>query len=406
MECDAAGRAELRRQTGSHLPLWATGAMVVGVFAIGSEALVVSPLLKDVSASFGVRDDRSGLAIAAYGLTLGLSTPLFGPVSDFVSRRLVMVMSLLFFSASAAACALAPTFSVLLAARGICGVAAGVFLPATYAFVGDRVAFEQRAKVMGLVMSGWAASLVLGVPLGAAIGQVAGWRGAFAAVAAMALISTLALVRLRERPQGPRLSEDGGILRKLTRALGENGVVPLMLVHFAAMTGFYGMYTYLGSFLRDQLRMGGGGAGAFVLIYGLGFTIATVNARIIDRVGKVRALLVALVGPVAVMLTLPHFGSSITLLAALLLVWGVLQGVGLTTTLTLAGGLSDTLRGRISALATCAGYLGMTFGSALMGSVFERDGYVAVGAACATAATCASAIFFWRFVARNDLYKS
>jgi len=387
-------------------PAWTTGAMVLGVFAIGSEALVISPLLKDLSATFAIGDDRGGLAIAVYGLTLGLSTPLLGPINDFVSRRLVILLSLLLFAAGTAACAAASSFAMFLTARGICGVAAGLFLPATYAYVGDQVPYAERAKVMGRVMSGWAASLVLGIPFGALVGQFAGWRGALAVVAAMGLVSALALSRLPEAPRGPKDASDDGLLRVLTRALGVKGVLPLMLVHFAAMTGFYGMYTYLGSFLRGAFAMGSAGAGAFVLIYGLGFTLATLNARIIDRIGKARALVAALAGPAIVMLILPHLSANVPLLAGLLLIWGILQGVGLTTTLTLAGGLSGPLRGRISALTTCAGYLGMTFGSAIMGIVFERDGYAAVGTGCAIAAAFAACIFYWRYVAKRNVTAS
>src|SRR6266700_4147407 len=390
-------------QDAVHFPIWATGAMVLGVFAIGSEALVVSPLLKDLSTTFGIGDDRSGLAIAAYGLALGISTPLLGPISDLVSRKLVMVASLLMFAASTAVCAGATSFPMLLIARGICGVAAGLFLPATYAYVGDYVPYAARAKVMGRVMSGWAASLVLGVPLGAVVGQFIGWRGALAVVAGMGLVSALVLRQLLEGRRAPRDQSDDSLLALLTRALRVEGVLPLMLVHFAAMTGFYGMYTYLGSFLRTGLAMGSAGAGGFVLVYGLGFTLATLNAHLVDRIGKPKALIVALTGPAVVMLLLPRVGLHVPAIVSLLLIWGILQGIGMTTTLTIAGGLSAPLRGRISALATCAGYLGMTFGSAFMGALFERDGYAAVGTACATAAATAALVFGWRFLLRRPM---
>src|SRR5260370_42398963 len=80
-------------------PAWITAAMVLGVFAIGPEALVVSPLLKDLSATFGIGDDPGGLAIAASGLTLGVSTPLIGAITDFFSRRPFIFLRLRLFAA-------------------------------------------------------------------------------------------------------------------------------------------------------------------------------------------------------------------------------------------------------------------------------------------------------------------
>lgn len=369
-------------------------AMGLGVFVIGSDALVISPLLKDLSASFHVSDDKSGLAVAVYGLAIGLTTPILGAISDLTSRRLVIVASLLTFSAVALASALVISYLQLLITRAACGLAAGAFLTTTYAYIGDQVPYEIRATVMGRVVLGWAASLMLGVPLGAALGQIVGWRGTLAAVSILGFVVALFLTRIGASERSPQKARTGGLFTMLYHALGVPRVQPLMLAHFIAMVSFYGMYTYLGTFLRNSLGVGSAGAGRFILAYGIGFVIATLNTSLVDRIGKPAALILALCGQAVAMALIPWLAQNNSILAAVLLSWGILQCFAVTTTVTIAGALSTPLRGSVLALATGAAYLGMTAGSTAMGVLFEHVGYTSVGLVCATGSMLSAGLYY------------
>ncbi|MFB8736102.1 MFS transporter [Bacillus sp. SL00103] len=76
-------------------------------------------------------------------------------------------------------CAGAPNLAVFLPVVLFLGLQIGVFVPTAYALVGDQVPYEYRGKVMGLIVSSWSLSLVLGVPIGAFIGQSLNWRWTF-----------------------------------------------------------------------------------------------------------------------------------------------------------------------------------------------------------------------------------
>ncbi|WP_406503645.1 MFS transporter [Streptomyces sp. NBC_00212] len=99
------------------------------------------------------------------------------------------------------------------AGRALTGLATGAFVPTAYAFVGDQIPYRHRAKAMGIVVSSWSISLVLGVPMRSFLGQWVSWRWTF-------------------------------------------GLLSNVLTTFLNMLGFYGMYTYLGSAL--QFRFGSG----------------------------------------------------------------------------------------------------------------------------------------------------
>ncbi|HTI44899.1 MAG TPA: MFS transporter, partial [Candidatus Nitrosotalea sp.] len=227
--------------------------------------------MKDIAADFALNPAEIGLAVTIYGIALAVVAPFAGLISDRLSRKRALRLGLIVFSLAGFAAALSTSFTMLLIARAVCAMGAALFLPSSYAYVGDEVPFERRAQVMGRVMFGWAGSMVLGVPLGGLLSEWVGWRGALAALALLGLIVLIALWRLQSRHQ-PNTAP--GALKKLTgnflRLLASRTIQLLLLVNLLNMFSFYGVYTYLGTALRDELQMGSGGAALFAAFYGLG----------------------------------------------------------------------------------------------------------------------------------------
>lgn len=372
-------------------PVWASTILCLGVFAIGSEALLVSPLLKDIAASFGVRGEEAGLAVSIYGLALAIAAPLIGMVSDRLPRRSLMIGGLLVFALATIGCALARDFTELLAARALCGLAAGAYLPASYAYVGDEAPYSERGKIMGRILFGWAAAMVLGVPLGGMLGEWLGWRGAFGAVAVLGLAVVPAIMRLRTSRQA-MAQRAGGI----AMALATPRVKLILAINFLNMFGFYGLYTYLGTALRDLLSLGSGMAGGLVVFYGLGVAAVTLNGQLLDRVGKMRALPVLLLVLAGLQAAMGWGVGNLWVVAPLMLGWGMLQGATLTCVTTIATQQSEAARGAIMALVSCTSYLAVTVGAAAMGPVYGALGFVPVCLTCAIATLGAAALVRYR----------
>jgi predicted MFS family arabinose efflux permease len=383
----ASARAPLdRRALG-----WATAALVLGVFAVGSEALVISPLLADIASDLDTSIDRAGLSVSVYGLAVALTAPAAGLVADRLSRRTTVLLGLAIFAAAGALCAASPGLAVLVTGRALCGLGAGLFLPAAYAWVGDEVPYANRARIMGRVVAGWAAALVLGVPLGGLVGQAAGWRESLALMAVLALASAMLAVRLLPAGSGAARRE-GGERPSLRGALAVPGIPLLLGINLLDMLGFYGVYTYLGSFLRDELDVRSGVAGALILLYGVGVAAISFNGRLLDRAGKVRALRWALAAMIAVFAALPWLGGAPVALGAGLVVMGVLQGGFLTCMTTLVTQVPPAARGSAVALMSCTTYIGVTLGAAIMGPIFDGPGYGLVGVLCAACMAVALAL--------------
>ncbi|CAM5366938.1 sugar efflux transporter [Bacillus safensis subsp. safensis] len=282
-------KESLDSQASKTFPITLAIALTLGVFAAGSEELVISPLLPDLSNSFQHSLDILALSISIYGLAVLVGAPLLVPLGDRYSRELCLIIGLSFFLIGTVMCAAAPNLAVFFAGRAISGLATGVFVPTAYALVGDRVPYEYRGKVMGLIVSSWSLSLVLGVPIGAFIGQSLNWRWTFWIFAMMSLV-VLLLVILESRKQvataaskAPQTREKSG---SLWGALKIDRVPAYLTVTFCNMLGFYGMYSFLGAYLQSLFSGGQSTAGLLIMAYGVGFSMSIFTGKLADWFGK------------------------------------------------------------------------------------------------------------------------
>ncbi|WP_142385900.1 MFS transporter, partial [Bacillus amyloliquefaciens] len=126
-------------ETKRRFPVCLALALTLGVFAAGSEELVISPLLPDLAQAFSSDVSVLALSISIYGVMIFIGAPLLVPLGDKYSRELSLLAGLLIFTAGTVICALAHNLFFFFLGRALSGLAAGAFVPTAYAVVGDRV---------------------------------------------------------------------------------------------------------------------------------------------------------------------------------------------------------------------------------------------------------------------------
>ncbi|QAW06099.1 MFS transporter [Bacillus subtilis] len=373
-------------KTKHHFPLLLALALTMGVFAAGSEELVISPLLPDLAKAFSSDVSVLALSISIYGIMIFIGAPLLVPLGDKYSRELSLLAGLMIFIIGTVICALAQNIFFFFLGRALSGLAAGAFVPTAYAVVGDRVPYTYRGKVMGLIVSSWSLALIFGVPLGSFIGGVLHWRWTFWIFTLMGvLVVLLILLEMRRHAQHKNsgkeeIEEPAGTFRD---ALKVPRVPVYITITFCNMIGFYGMYSFLGTYLQDVFTGGNTATGLFIMIYGIGFSMSVITGKIADRIGKKRSLLIAL-GVISVLLAcLPYAPASMFLLIASLFIWGLMQSLTVTLLSTILSDCSERHRGKVMVFYSLASNLAVTLGSALMGPVYVAYGYAAVGLICA-----------------------
>ncbi|WP_238732906.1 MFS transporter [Rhodopseudomonas infernalis] len=362
---------------------------MLGIVVVGADALALSPLLIDIAASFHTPVETAGLLVAAYGLALATTAPLVALKFQDRPRRTLMLAGLTLLALAAACCAFATWFGVLLVGRTLCGVAAGLFIPACYAWVGDNVPYEVRGRVMGRVMAGWSIALICGIPAGAWIAEAFSWRATFLAVSFLAAAAAVFVLRMSEQ----RPSEQGQVsISGLLRITLSADVVKLLSINFLDMLSFYGCYTFLGTAVRRELGVGSGVFGGLVLFYGLGLLCSSLNAAVLDKVGKAAALRAALMLLAPLFLVMPWGLSSTLSVAVLMTLWGLLQGAIQTSSATLMTQRAATGRGIGLALMSSTTYLAVAIGSSLGGRLMTAYDFGALAVMAFAALLLASLI--------------
>ncbi|MER5308743.1 MFS transporter [Streptomyces sp. NPDC002773] len=393
-------------------PVLTVLALMAGIFAVGSEELVVSPLLVNMAESFGATVALMALSVSVYGIGTAVGALLFAPLGDRVSRRLSLVAGMVMFVLGTLLCASATGPGMFFAGRVLAGLATGAFVPTAYAFVGDRIPYQHRARAMGILVSSWSISLVLGVPMGSFVGEWAGWRWTFGLLAILgALVVFVLLLFGGGKPAGaeggPAPSgkaaepSERGWVRSAAQALRGPKVSVYVLATFLNMFAFYGMYTFLGSALQYRFGSGSSMTGVMILLYGLGFATSFLTGRWADELGKERVLVALLAGLVPALVAIPLVTGWTPLLVVCLFLWGAMQSLVVTLLSTLLSECSAQHRGTVLAFYSLATNLGVALGAALLGPLFTAYGFSAVGYVCAGITLVAFGLSAWVYRHRD-----
>ncbi|MDX6335849.1 MAG: hypothetical protein QOG05_3189 [Streptosporangiaceae bacterium] len=141
---------------------------------------VVNVAIPSIQRDLGFTPDQLSWVVNAYLVTFGSLLLLAGRIGDLIGRRTVLLAGLTLFTAASLACGLAPTASVLVAARFGQGagaaLASSVALGMIIALFGDPAT---RARAIGIYAFMASAGAAAGLFLGGIVTEAAGWRWAF-----------------------------------------------------------------------------------------------------------------------------------------------------------------------------------------------------------------------------------
>lgn len=152
---------------------------------------VYLPVIPAMPAALGTSAALIQLTLTVYMVWIGLGQLIFGPLSDRVGRRPVLLGGALLFSFASLGLALAQSGAAFLALRAVQALGASAALVATFATVRDVYAERPEGHtVYGLLGAMLAFVPALGPIAGALLAQAGGWRAIFAMLAVLGLAAT------------------------------------------------------------------------------------------------------------------------------------------------------------------------------------------------------------------------
>lgn len=225
------------------LALYAAAAIVL------ADMYLTQPILPVLSHEFGVAPATAGLSVSMVVLFIALASTVFGPLSDMLGRKPVMVGSCLLLAAPTLLCAFAPSFGALLLLRGLQGLFIPGLTAVAVAYLGDTV----EPAALGGVVGGWIAANVTGGLVGrvasGVISDLVGWRAAFVCFALLTLASGLLLALLLPRDRTQRNADWRRAYGGMFAHLLNRRLFGAFLIGSALFFGFIGVFTYLPYYL-------------------------------------------------------------------------------------------------------------------------------------------------------------
>jgi DHA1 family inner membrane transport protein len=246
--------------------------------------VIMMPLAPWAKEQFRITSEQFSHAVGAYGLASAVTSLLAAKYLDRFPRKAVLLAMYAGFTVSTLLCGLAVTYGQLVAARGLAGAFGGVLGSAVMAIIGDVFADYRRGTAMGVVMSAFAVSSVVGIPAGLGLAQAFGTVGApFVALAGLSVLVWLGAARVFPRiPAHP----DRRPVPLRALVMNANHLVALAFTTTLVMGSFLVV-----PFLADSMVANAGQAKEDMpLVYAIagGFTFFSTNlaGRLADRYGK------------------------------------------------------------------------------------------------------------------------
>ena len=239
--------------------------LALGNFAVGTGSFVFAGLLEGVARDLSVSVGTAGQLISAYAIVYAVGAPVLATVTSDVSRRRLLVASLVVFSLANVAALAIPSYGPLMVSRVVAACGAALFTPTSAAVAASLAPSGRRGKALATVTGGLTIAFAFGIPLGTLVGDRFGWRAAFVLVGVLGAVAVLGIRALLPVVENP---PPVGLRERVRAAEQPVVVVTLSLTAIGLGAGFV-VFTYVGPLLGELTGFGGRGISGMLLVFGV-----------------------------------------------------------------------------------------------------------------------------------------
>ncbi|OXM54753.1 MFS transporter [Amycolatopsis alba] len=297
-------------------------AVTLGIFSLVTTEILPIGLLTPIGGDFRITPGTAGLTMTLPGFVAALAAPAVTVAAGRLDRRILLCALMLVLALADVLAATAQAYWVVLGSRVLVGLVIGAFWAIGSGLAARLVGPGRAGRATAVIFSAVPLGSVLGVPAGTFVGELFGWRAAFAALAVFT-IGVLAALAWALPPLPSRDAIRLGVLRETIRGratrLGLLVTALVVLAHF-------GTYTYVTPLLLQVTRASPELITVFLLVYGTAgiagnFVAGAAIARDLRLTFRAAAGLIG-----AATCALPFLGDSKAGALALLVIWGFAYG--------------------------------------------------------------------------------
>ncbi|WP_432924972.1 Cmx/CmrA family chloramphenicol efflux MFS transporter [Microbispora sp. CA-135349] len=261
------------------LPLY---SLAVAVFAMGTSEFMLAGLLPDIASDLGVTVGTAGTLTSAFAIGMIAGAPLMAALARTRPPRSSLLGFVLVFVAAHIAGAATSSFPVLFATRIVAAFANAGFLAVAMTTAATLVPASRKGRALAVLLSGTTVATVAGVPGGAVLGTLSGWRVTFWAVAVLCVPAAAGILRgIPARSAG----ETGvRVLRSELAQLRNRRLILVMLLGALVNAATFASLTFLAPVVTGAAGLDPLWVPVVLVLFGVGsFAGVTVAGRLSDQ---------------------------------------------------------------------------------------------------------------------------
>ena len=355
--------------------------VLLALVAFGSAASmrVMDAAIPRLATDFGIGLRQAASVVTIFAVSYGCLQLVFGPSGDRFGKLKVILFACACGALASAACALAPTFAVLLVARGFAGASMASMMPLSMAWIGDNVPYDRRQPVLARFLMGQITGIAFGQAVGGIATDLLSWRAPFVFLMLWFVVMAGLLTRLVRTPEHRNPTGNAatfGLVAQIRSVLIRPWARRVLLTVFIEGLALYGPFAFFATHLHIKHGLSLGLAGSMLVAFAIGGVSYSFGAgRLVGRLGEAG---LARVGAVLMFFGIGAVAlGPVSLPTAVFVLPGLFaMGLGfymLHNTLQInATQMAPDSRGTAVALFASSFFLGQSTGVALAGLAVER----------------------------------
>ncbi|MDG0816389.1 MFS transporter [Bdellovibrio svalbardensis] len=356
--------------------------------------MIMMPLGPQLMRLFHISTHQFGLLVSSYTFCAGISGFLASFFVDKFDRKLNLLFFFTGFGLGTVACALSPTYELLLLSRGLTGVFGGVLSSLVLSIVSDAISYERRGSAMGIIMTAFSMASIFGVPFSLFLANQYTWHAPFMflGIASLLVCAMIWFFMPSMREHLDHSKTKMPIYHSLVEILRNPNQRRALVFMSAVIFGHFAIIPFLSPSMVANAGMTEAQLPLIYMIGGL-FTIFTspLIGRLADRHGKHVVFKWGAGITIIPIFLITHLGLSplwiaLTITSVFFVVSG---GRMIPATALVSGTAHSQSRGAFMSIVSCAQQLSSALASYIAGIIvsqkvggrlenFEYVGYIAI----------------------------
>ncbi|MDO5625826.1 MAG: MFS transporter [Pseudomonadota bacterium] len=287
-------------------------------FLIGTAEYIIAGILDRIAIDLDLPVSVAGQMITVFSIAFAIGTPIVIALTSQVDRKKLLISALTVFAFANLVTLALTDYGWLIFSRAVSGLSAGIVEVILLTLAATLAAPGKKAGAIAMVVIGFSAALVIGVPLGRLASSVMDWRFIFGVLGTLSVLSLVPIAYALPKMRG----ETDIPLKQQLMLLGNKKISSTYVMTFFWIAAFSIIYSYISPYLSHVANMSGNEISVMLLVAGGASIVGSrLGGWFTDRSGYAPILLIGFMVHAITLIMIFIFSNMMTAVFTLFIIW-------------------------------------------------------------------------------------